>query len=603
MRAFGRLAERHHAAVAAVAFAITRDRASSDDIAQDTFIVAWTRLRDLRDAQRVRAWLCGIARNLSKHELRGRPREVADPDAIAAATVDPVQVQTLDDAEAEHHVRSALDELPESYREPLVLFYWEEQSIERVASALDISPHAAQKRISRARSMIGDELATRLDTTARARRPAKVAAASIVAVLASGGVRVSAAAGASKALPARALGGFGLAAVLSAIAIFVGLVVWHLVAPQPPAVLTPGTPPPLASAPVATPPSLPVADDLASPDPAPAMLKTTRGPRGGFGRPSAYEVALLPPRSVSVDLTGTYPRARFPPKMDTPPFTRHVRGRVVDANGKPLAGAAVIVAVYLSTGSGEHGTGVVFGDGGALTGADGTFDVAVHRDEPMQAIALHARAGWSRPAPVAGGRANVDVDLQVPRSGGLSGVVRSNGSPIEADVSIHFQDSMLDIAVATDEQGRFELPLLPPGTYRVIAQTAARRSGGTGTEGKQEVTVGSDRPASVVVDIPSGALVVANVASIAHVRFYAVTLLVGDHRSAVKVGTQPRVTPTHAVTGAAMQEPTQVHDVPPGTYTLCVQRFLEDGGVLPLVCKLVQVRVGDAVVETTFDSE
>src|SRR5512139_980310 len=79
VRAFGRLVERHHGAVTAVAFAITRDLALSEDIAQDTFVIAWTRLGELRDAARVRAWLCNIARNKSKNELRGRKREVAVP--------------------------------------------------------------------------------------------------------------------------------------------------------------------------------------------------------------------------------------------------------------------------------------------------------------------------------------------------------------------------------------------------------------------------------------------------------------------------------------------------------------------------------------------
>ena len=47
VRAFGTLVERHHGAVVAVAFAITRDLALSEDIAQETFVVAWTRLGDV----------------------------------------------------------------------------------------------------------------------------------------------------------------------------------------------------------------------------------------------------------------------------------------------------------------------------------------------------------------------------------------------------------------------------------------------------------------------------------------------------------------------------------------------------------------------------
>src|SRR5204862_431239 len=148
VRAFGRLVERHHGAVTSVAFAVTRDLALSEDIAQETFVIGWTRLGELRDPMRVRAWLCNIARNKSKNELRARKHEVAVPaDAIDAA---PSVIDNAIAREAEGQVRSVLADMPKAYREPLVLFYWEQQSIERVASALDITEQAAQKRISRA---------------------------------------------------------------------------------------------------------------------------------------------------------------------------------------------------------------------------------------------------------------------------------------------------------------------------------------------------------------------------------------------------------------------------------------------------------------------
>ena len=60
VRAFGRLVERHHGAVAAVAFAITRDLALSEDIAQDAFVVAWTHLRELRDSSYVQYKIGGV---------------------------------------------------------------------------------------------------------------------------------------------------------------------------------------------------------------------------------------------------------------------------------------------------------------------------------------------------------------------------------------------------------------------------------------------------------------------------------------------------------------------------------------------------------------
>lgn len=224
-RAFGRLVERHHAAVTAVAFAVTRDLATSEHIAQDTFIVGWTQLHELRDPSRFRAWLCGIARNLSGNG--DRQCEVSDIDAVRLASSDTVDALALiEAAEAEHNVRSALDDLPARYREPLVLFYWE-RSIDRVASVLEISVSAAQSRIARARSMITRELAAQFATTAKARRPAKAAAAAVVAMIETNGGRVNRAGRKAAANALRMTMAVPAAATVVAIAIITG-VVWLL---------------------------------------------------------------------------------------------------------------------------------------------------------------------------------------------------------------------------------------------------------------------------------------------------------------------------------------------------------------------------------------
>src|SRR5262245_41110096 len=73
--AFAQIIERYHRAVYAVAFSGVRDRALTDDITQDTFVTAWRRLDDLRDASRLPAWLCGIARNLARGARKRMRRE------------------------------------------------------------------------------------------------------------------------------------------------------------------------------------------------------------------------------------------------------------------------------------------------------------------------------------------------------------------------------------------------------------------------------------------------------------------------------------------------------------------------------------------------
>src|SRR5688500_10059250 len=77
--AFARIIERYQRAVYAVAYSGVRDRALADDVTQDTFVVAWRRLGELRDEQRIAAWLCGIARNRARDARKRMHRECVTP--------------------------------------------------------------------------------------------------------------------------------------------------------------------------------------------------------------------------------------------------------------------------------------------------------------------------------------------------------------------------------------------------------------------------------------------------------------------------------------------------------------------------------------------
>ena len=69
--AFGQIVERYQSLVCAVAYSRTGDLALSEDVAQETFLKAWRRLRQLRDGAKLRAWLCTIA-GLSATSAGGR---------------------------------------------------------------------------------------------------------------------------------------------------------------------------------------------------------------------------------------------------------------------------------------------------------------------------------------------------------------------------------------------------------------------------------------------------------------------------------------------------------------------------------------------------
>src|SRR5262245_7888324 len=68
--AFVEIMERHQRAVYALALAMTGDAVQSDEVTQDTFVIAWRRLPEMQQPERFRGWLCGIARMLSRRVRR-----------------------------------------------------------------------------------------------------------------------------------------------------------------------------------------------------------------------------------------------------------------------------------------------------------------------------------------------------------------------------------------------------------------------------------------------------------------------------------------------------------------------------------------------------
>jgi RNA polymerase sigma factor (sigma-70 family) len=176
--AFARLVERHQAAVCAVTHAAAGQLGLGQDLAQETFLEAWRSLGSLRDAGQLRAWLCGIARNVAHNAIRRRGAS-ADPDAGDTLISDePTPEDGAIIREETRTVGRALADIPEGLRAALILFYWEDQSIRRVGEALGLSEDAVRQRLSRGRKLLRTEI-----EGIRRLRPGKTFTAAVLAAL------------------------------------------------------------------------------------------------------------------------------------------------------------------------------------------------------------------------------------------------------------------------------------------------------------------------------------------------------------------------------------------------------------------------------------
>ena len=162
--AFALIVGRYQTLVCSIAYGATGSLSVSEELAQETFMAAWRSIHELREPNRLRQWLCGIVRNLANNSARRRHRDVLSR-ASAIEQSELADDSALDPAEAliAHEEADLLDRtlatLPQSYREPLVLFYREQQSVARVAEQLDLSPNAVKQRLARGRRMLRSEVA------------------------------------------------------------------------------------------------------------------------------------------------------------------------------------------------------------------------------------------------------------------------------------------------------------------------------------------------------------------------------------------------------------------------------------------------------------
>jgi RNA polymerase sigma-70 factor (ECF subfamily) len=135
--------------------------AAADELAAETFAVAFRNWDRLDPERPVRPWLYGIAANLMRHHWRKERRMLR---AYARNGVDPVFADEdaaveRADADARHReLATALAGLRRDEREILLLRAWVELTDSEIADALGLPIGTVKSRLSRARDQLRNQL-------------------------------------------------------------------------------------------------------------------------------------------------------------------------------------------------------------------------------------------------------------------------------------------------------------------------------------------------------------------------------------------------------------------------------------------------------------
>jgi RNA polymerase sigma-70 factor, ECF subfamily len=152
------LVRKYSAHVFAICFSMLASREDAEDITQQAFLKGFTDIKQLRDSDKFGVWITQIAKHMCLDFLRRRKLNKIALKQIAA---DDIKDESDCDRDKYSRLESALAELTEEYRLPLMLYYFNGQSTKNIAEALDQTVATAQTRLSRARKKLRQLLSTK----------------------------------------------------------------------------------------------------------------------------------------------------------------------------------------------------------------------------------------------------------------------------------------------------------------------------------------------------------------------------------------------------------------------------------------------------------
>lgn len=151
-----KLVDVHYESLYRYAYRLSGTAADAEDLTQETFCKAHMHLGQLRDAGRAKPWLFSILRNVYLHRIRDdRMRRFVSLDSIGEVP-EPLP-DPLPPLEPER-LQTALDDLPEGFRTPLILFYFEEFSYREIAEQMELPLGTVMSRLARAKTYLRDRL-------------------------------------------------------------------------------------------------------------------------------------------------------------------------------------------------------------------------------------------------------------------------------------------------------------------------------------------------------------------------------------------------------------------------------------------------------------
>ena len=124
-------------------------RRDVDDLVQEVFLTAYTRIRELRDPAAFGGWIATIARNRATDYLRQTREQVELPDELPGG--EPIDTETF-------AVLEIVRTLPEAYRETLLMRLVEGMSGNEIAERSGLTPASVRVNLHRGMKLLREKM-------------------------------------------------------------------------------------------------------------------------------------------------------------------------------------------------------------------------------------------------------------------------------------------------------------------------------------------------------------------------------------------------------------------------------------------------------------
>ena len=141
------------------AYRLTGNPVDAEDLTQQTFLRAQQKSHQLRDLGAAGWWLCSIMRNAYLTSRRRHSFTRSLEGLEQSLSVEEPSEESIDSDD----LQRALLELPEDFRSPIILYYYEEFSYQQIAKQMRVPIGTIMSRLSRAKAFLRQRLSAVAD--------------------------------------------------------------------------------------------------------------------------------------------------------------------------------------------------------------------------------------------------------------------------------------------------------------------------------------------------------------------------------------------------------------------------------------------------------